>query len=49
MLRQWDAANITGLTGEGAAAQERLMKRLATSERVARRYAERRDAALQPV
>jgi len=24
------------------------MKRLATSERVARRYAERRDAALQP-
>jgi len=49
VLRQWDAANITGLTGEGAAAQERLMKRLATSERVARRYAERRDAALQPV
>ena len=48
VLRQWDAANITGLTGEGAAAQERLMKRLATSERVARRYAERRDAALQP-
>ena len=48
VLRQWDAANITGLSGEGAAAQERLMKRLATSERVARRYAERRDASLQP-
>jgi acyl-[acyl-carrier-protein] desaturase len=48
VLRQWDAANITGLSGEGAAAQERLMKRLATSERVARRYAERREAALTP-
>ena len=48
VLRQWDAANITGLSGEGAAAQERLMKRLATSERVARRFAERRDAAMQP-
>ena len=46
VLRQWNAANITGLSGEGAAAQERLMKRLATSERVARRYAERREAAL---
>ncbi len=46
VLRQWDAANISGLSGEGAVAQERLMKRLATSERVARRYAERREAAL---
>jgi acyl-[acyl-carrier-protein] desaturase len=47
VLRQWDAANIGGLSGDGAAAQEKLMKRMATSERVAKRYAERRDAALQ--
>jgi acyl-[acyl-carrier-protein] desaturase len=46
VLRQWDAANIGGLTDEGAAAQERLMKRMATSERVAGRYADRREAAL---
>jgi acyl-[acyl-carrier-protein] desaturase len=46
VVRQWDAANIGGLSGDGAAAQERLMKRLATSEKVARRFAERRDAAL---
>ncbi|MGB0112968.1 MAG: acyl-ACP desaturase [Ilumatobacteraceae bacterium] len=46
VLRQWDAANIGGLSGEGAAAQERLMKRLKTSEKVARRFAEKRDAAL---
>ncbi|NND76063.1 MAG: acyl-ACP desaturase [Ilumatobacter sp.] len=48
VLRQWDAANISGLSGDGAAAQERLMKRMATSERVAKRYAEKRDAAMQP-
>ncbi len=48
VMRQWDAANITGLSGEGAKAQERLMKRLATSERVAKRFAEKRAAALQP-
>ncbi len=48
VLRQWDAPNIGGLSGEGAAAQERLMKRLATSEKVAKRFAERRDAAMQP-
>jgi acyl-[acyl-carrier-protein] desaturase len=46
VIRQWDAANISGLSGEGAAAQERLMKRLATSEKVARRFADKRDAAL---
>ena len=46
VLRQWNAANMPGLSGEGAAAQERLMKRLATSEKVARRFAERREAAL---
>ena len=48
VLRQWDAANISGLSGEGAEAQEKLMKRMATGARVAKRYAEKRDAALQP-
>ena len=43
VLRQWDAGGIGGLSGEGAAAQERLMKRMATSERVAQRYAVKRD------
>ena len=46
VIRQWGADKISGLTGDGAAAQERLMKRLATSEKVAKRFAERRDAAL---
>ena len=45
VLRQWDAANVSGLSGEGADAQERLMKRMAKSERVAKRYAEKRAAA----
>ena len=48
VLRQWNAAEVEGLSGEGAAAQEKLMKRMATSERVATRYAERRAAELQP-
>ena len=48
VIRQWDAANIGGLSGEGAIAQEKLMKRLATSEKVARRFAEKRDAAMAP-
>jgi acyl-[acyl-carrier-protein] desaturase len=48
VMRQWDAANISGLNGDGAAAQERLMKRLATSAKVAKRFADKRDAALQP-
>ena len=51
VIRQWNAANISGLSGEGAAAQEKLMKRMATSERVAQRYAEKRaaeTAELQP-
>ena len=48
VLRQWDAANVSGLSGEGAKAQEKLMKRLATSEKVARRFAEKRDAAMAP-
>jgi acyl-[acyl-carrier protein] desaturase len=49
VIRQWDAANIGGLSGDGAIAQEKLMKRLATSEKVARRFAEKRDAALASV
>ena len=48
VLRQWDAANISGLSGDGAAAQEKLMARMAKSQRVATRYAERRAAELQP-
>jgi acyl-[acyl-carrier-protein] desaturase len=48
VLRQWDAANISGLSGEGAAAQDRLMKRMGTSEKVARRFARRRAESLQP-
>jgi acyl-[acyl-carrier-protein] desaturase len=42
VLRQWDAANITGLSDEGERARERLLARLAKSERVARRLSERR-------
>jgi acyl-[acyl-carrier-protein] desaturase len=54
VMRQWDAPNITGLSGEGAEAQEKLMKRMATSQRVATRYAEKRakesaDSELQTV
>lgn len=45
VLRQWGAEDVTGLSGEGAAAQEKLMKRMRTSERVATRYAEKRAAA----
>jgi acyl-[acyl-carrier-protein] desaturase len=48
VLRQWDAANIGGLTGDGAIAQEKLMKRLATSEKVAKRFADKREASLAP-
>ncbi len=48
VMRQWDAANITGLSGEGAEAQERLMKRMAKSEKVAKRYAEKRAATAGP-
>ncbi len=48
VLRQWDAANIGGLSGDGAIAQEKLMKRLATSEKVAKRFADKREASLAP-
>jgi acyl-[acyl-carrier-protein] desaturase len=54
VLRQWQADTVAGLSDDGARAQERLMKRMASSERVARRYAARRaeddarDGELQP-
>jgi acyl-[acyl-carrier-protein] desaturase len=46
VLRQWDVENVSGLDADGEQARERLMKRLAKSERVARRVAERRVATL---
>ena len=48
VLRQWDVEHVTGLDAEGEQARERLMKRLAKSERVARRVAERRESTLTP-
>jgi acyl-[acyl-carrier-protein] desaturase len=44
VLRAWDVEHVTGLTAEGEQARERLMKRMAKSERVARRVAQRREA-----
>jgi acyl-[acyl-carrier-protein] desaturase len=44
VLRQWDVESVTGLGPEGEQARERLMKRMAKSERVARRVTERRSA-----
>src|SRR5215207_5612957 len=48
VLRQWDVEAVTGLGPDGEQARERLMKRMAKSERVARRVTERRQA-LAPV
>ena len=48
VLRQWNVEHVTGLSAEGEQARERLMKRLAKSERVARRVAERRESSLTP-
>ena len=42
---RWDVEHVTGLSPEGEQARERLMARMAKSERVARRVAERRDAS----
>jgi acyl-[acyl-carrier-protein] desaturase len=42
VLRTWDVENVTGLTAVGEQARERLMARMAKSERVARRLSERR-------
>lgn len=46
VLRQWRVDHLEGLNAEAEAARERLMTRLAKSERVARRVSERREAAL---
>ena len=46
VLRQWDVEHVEGLDAEGEQARERLMVRLAKSERVARRVTERREQAL---
>jgi acyl-[acyl-carrier-protein] desaturase len=45
VLRAWDVEHVTGLSAEGEQARDRLMARMAKSERVARRLANRRDAA----
>ena len=45
VLRQWDVEHVEGLDSEGEQARERLMARLAKSERVARRVTERREQA----
>lgn len=45
VLRQWGVEHVEGLDAEAEQARERLMKFLAKSERVARRMAERRQAA----
>jgi len=49
VLRQWRVDQLEGLDAPAEAARERLMNRLAKSERVARRMAERREAALAAV
>ena len=49
VLRTWDVENIEGLSQVGEEARERLMKRMAKSEKVAKRLAERREAALAGV
>ena len=52
LLRHWQIDHLEGLTGDGEHARERVMARLAKSERVARRLSERRaesSAALASV
>ena len=44
VVRAWDVEHVTGLSAEGEQARERLMTRMAKSERVARRVAQRREA-----
>jgi len=45
VVRGWDIEHITGLSAEGEQARKRTMARLAKSERVARRVADRRNAS----
>jgi len=49
VVRHWDVEHIEGLDAEGEAARERLMARLAKSERVAKRFAERRAGELASI
>ena len=49
VLRHWNVEAIEGLTQTGEEARDRLMKRMAKSEKVAKRMAERREAALAAV
>jgi acyl-[acyl-carrier-protein] desaturase len=46
VIRQWGVDQLEGLSAEGEQAREKLMKRLAKSERVARRLADRREHVL---
>jgi acyl-[acyl-carrier-protein] desaturase len=45
VLRHWDLASVAGLDADGERARDRLMARLAKSERVARRISDRRAHA----
>ena len=45
VLRGWDVEHVTGLSAEGEQARDRLLARMAKSERVARRLANRREPA----
>jgi len=45
VIRQWDVEHLEGLDAEAEQARERLMKRLAKSERVAKRMTDRRQTA----
>jgi acyl-[acyl-carrier-protein] desaturase len=49
VIRTWDVENVGGLTAVGEQARERLMSRMAKSERVAKRVAERRERDLASV
>lgn len=49
VLRTWDVENVTGLTEVGEQARDKLMKRMARSERVAKRLATRREEELATV
>jgi acyl-[acyl-carrier-protein] desaturase len=46
VIRQWDVEHIEGLTEVGEQARDRLMARMAKSERVAQRLAQRREREL---
>lgn len=49
LLRQWRVDQLEGLSGEAERSREHLMAYLAKSERVSRRLAERKEAALASV